>query len=327
MESATQAVSGIYSAYGFVWIAAAHSVQYMWITSYYATATSSGNRAETPGDSSSWPRLRYLVSIAFAGFAIWTIPVLIFAPGVLGSLPHESGLALLVAASVNLHHFVLDGVVWRLRDGRVAQVLLRRRDPAIATAAESLPTRGVSWPSRALWATGALCVALGLFALWEEDVGFRSPLASGDVVRARTAVDRLALIGRDGPKRRTRLGRELAKNGQYRAARIQFARALELQPTADGWGAMALLHEQGLEWVAAARAYQAAAVLDPASPTLRYKTGLCWLEAGEPARAIPALEAAAALAPDEKLIRLSLARARREAARADASATADGAGR
>ena len=307
----------IYSAYGFLWIAAAHSVQYLWITTYYAT--SSGDRA-TPGLGAI--RLRYLASTAFAGFAIWTVPVLIFAPGVLGSLPHESGLALLVAATVNLHHFVLDGVVWKLRDGRVAQVLLRRGTPAGAppdSTPPRVPQRGVSWTSRAVWATGAMCIAIGLVALWEENVGFRRSLETGDTVRAKTAVDRLSLLGRDGPKRRTRLGRELASDGSYRAARIQFDKGLALHPTADGWRAMALLYEQSAEWVLAARAYQAAIELEPGNPTLHYKEGLCWLEAGDPERAIAGLEAAAAIAPEERLIQLSLRRARREAARGDSN--------
>ena len=115
---------------------------------------------------------------------------------------------------------------------------------------------------------------------------------------------------------RSRFGRELAKNGQYRAARVQFLRALELHPTADGYQSMALLFEERQEWTRAARAYEAAVALDPDNPTTHYKQGLCWLEAGEPQKAVPALEAAAELAPEERLIQLSLGRARREAARA-----------
>jgi hypothetical protein len=314
-DGTTQALSGIYNAYGFLWIASAHSLQYLWVTTYYSN--SSGERSARSGVLSK--RLRYLASVAFAGFAIWTIPVLIFAPGVLGSLPHESGLALLVAATVNLHHFVLDGVVWKLRDGRVAQILLKSGAPPATGAPPSTPQRGVSWASRTLWATGILCVGVGLFASWEDEVGFRRSLAAGNTVRARAAVERLALLGRDGPKRRTQLGRELAKNGQLRAAGIQFARGLELHPTADSWKAMALLNEQNSRWSEAARAYEAAAALDPLDPTVQYKRGLSWLEAGDPARAVPAFEQAAKLAPEQRLIQLSLARARREAAeRSDA---------
>jgi tetratricopeptide (TPR) repeat protein len=133
-------------------------------------------------------------------------------------------------------------------------------------------------------------------------------------------VERLVVLGRDGPKRRTQLGRELARKGQYRAARVQFTRGLELHPTADGWKAMALLYEQGGDWPQAAQAYEAATALDPQDATVRYKSGFCWLEAGQPGKAIEALEAAAELAPDQRLIQLSLGRARREAAVAKGAA-------
>ena len=323
-ESTAQSLSGVYNAYGFLWIAAAHAVQYLWVTTYYATSRpkgSSGSGASSHPDPSRPPsRVRYLATVAFAGFAIWTLPVLIFAPGALGSLPHESGLALLVAATVNLHHFVLDGVVWKLRDGRVAQILLRSGGPVSAAASPaaeaSRPRRGVSWASRSLWATGAACVALGLFATWEEDVGFQQALVAGNTLRARTAVDRLAMLGRDGPKRRTLLGRHLARNGDYRAARRQFQRGLALHATAESWLAMALLHEQDAAWGLAARAHEAAIAIDAHDPASHYRLGVARLEAGQPVEAVRALEVAAELAPDHKLIQVSLARARREVARA-----------
>ena len=40
-----------FSAYGFVWVAAAHSVQYLWITTYYATARGGRGRAAFLGKS------------------------------------------------------------------------------------------------------------------------------------------------------------------------------------------------------------------------------------------------------------------------------------
>ena len=55
------------------------------------------------------------------------MPALVFAPQVLGGLPYDLGLGLMVASAVNLHHFVLDGAIWKLRNTRVAGVLLRRQ--------------------------------------------------------------------------------------------------------------------------------------------------------------------------------------------------------
>ena len=59
--------------------------------------------------------------VLLAGAAIWVLPALAFAPGALGRVPFEAGLGLLVAAAVNLHHFVLDGAIWKLRDPRVGR--------------------------------------------------------------------------------------------------------------------------------------------------------------------------------------------------------------
>jgi hypothetical protein len=47
-----------------------------------------------------------------------------------------------------------------------------------------------------------------------------------------------------------------------------------------------------------------------------FRQGKAWLEAGDPARAIPPLERAHTLEPDVKIIGLNLARARRESGQA-----------
>ena len=85
---------------------------------------------------------------------------------------------LLVASVVNLHHFVLDGAIWKLRDGRVARVLLRTAEgpgetgvgaattqgsPALGRSLAGSPCRlesGVEtnhpWEARSIFALGAL---------------------------------------------------------------------------------------------------------------------------------------------------------------------------
>jgi hypothetical protein len=49
--------------------------------------------------------------------------VLAFTNFGLSPVPFDTGLLLLVNAAVNLHHFVLDGAIWKLRDGTVARIL------------------------------------------------------------------------------------------------------------------------------------------------------------------------------------------------------------
>ena len=61
---------------------------------------------------------------------------------------------LIFTALVNIHHFILDGAIWKLRDGRIATLLLNSRDriserrfrsrkPTVADG--SLADRGNRW--------------------------------------------------------------------------------------------------------------------------------------------------------------------------------------
>jgi hypothetical protein len=62
------------------------------VTSYYARG------------SPSWQGFpRYFGKVLASGVAIWTLPVLFFAPLVQGRFEYAGGLALLVASVVNLH--------------------------------------------------------------------------------------------------------------------------------------------------------------------------------------------------------------------------------
>ena len=303
----------LYTPYGFLWIAGYHAVQYLWITTYYATESEAAVRAQP----SAWRRrLLFLGKATLMGYAVWTVPALVFAPGLLGQLPHESGLALMVAAMVNIHHFILDGAVWKLRDGRVARVLLRAA-PESSDAVEG-PTpeghpRGVPWVRRTSQVIGAVCLAYGALTFWAGDFGFSSSLARGEIPAARKAVQLLTWLGRDGPARRTELGRRLAGEGNPAAARAEFERSLALSPTARGYQSLGLLHEQAREWQQAASAYDSALELSPDHVSNLFRAGRAWLESGRPERAVPYLERAAEMAPEEKRIGLNLARARREA--------------
>jgi hypothetical protein len=309
LASETSVFRSIYTAYGFLWIAGYHAVQYLWITTYYGTQSEAAVRAQP---SALRRRATFLAKATLAGYAVWTVPALLFAPGALGRLPYDSGLALMVAAVVNLHHFILDGAVWKLRDGRVARVLLRADPGRDAVApAPGIPA-GRPWLRRTLQGVGAACVLYGVFTFYGGDFGFSESLSRGDVASARRAIDSLAWLGRDGPARHTELGRRLAREGDFEGARRALERSLELTPTARGYESLGLLHEQGRQWQLAATAYDSALALEPEDASTLFRAGRAWLESGRPERAVPLLERAAGLAPDEKLISLQLSRARRE---------------
>lgn len=272
-----------HAAYAFLWVAVGHSVQYLWITSWYA------RRDRGAGGP------RYLLRCLLAGAALWTLPALLFAPGVLASVPYDLGLYALVSAVVNLHHFALDGALWKLRDGRVARVLLRSREPPDPAAA------GVEAPSGrlapALLALGAVCAAVTAAAALEGHAFVRA-VERGDVARAERALGRLAWMGRDSPALRDALAHAQLLAGDSEAATAQLDAALAIRPTAQSWSARAWLAMRSGRVAEAIAAYERARELDPT--WLAAANNLAWLRAtsDDPALRDPrgALEIAEAIA-------------------------------
>jgi tetratricopeptide (TPR) repeat protein len=262
-----------FGAYYFLWIAIGHSVQYVWITSYYAKA------------SSVWRgQAIYMAKAMLAGAAVWTVPALVFMPELLGRLPFEAGLAVLVAATVNIHHFILDGAIWKLRDGRVARILLRpRRSEGEETAASG---GGSRWMRPLVWATGAVCVAIMFGAKWEREFGVRQAFANHDLHRVRQAITRLERVGRNSTKLRVDLARALSRDGATAYAKLEYQVAIDLRPTAAAWLGLGMLEHGERNWEAAADAYQECVALDPRIETAWYNLGLTRmkLEQYEPAR-------------------------------------------
>jgi tetratricopeptide (TPR) repeat protein len=107
-----------HSRYSTGVLAVMHSAQYLWITSYYAKREA----AATPGRT--WHPLAYFTILIAGGIAL-------FIPGPwLSSLVFHFDFTrsfLLFTALVNIHHFILDGAIWKLRDGRIAALLVNSR--------------------------------------------------------------------------------------------------------------------------------------------------------------------------------------------------------
>lgn len=239
-------------ASAFIWIALAHSVQYLWVSAHYA-------RGSQGGAGPAW-----LLRAILAGAAIWVVPAFAFAPGALGRLPFDSGLGLLVAAAVNIHHFILDGAIWKLRDAKVARVLVEGgREPDDLVAAEPARRPPIAWSRVALVTVGALSAAAWISATWEREIGWRHAVAAGDVDRVARAAERLAAVGRDGPRIHAALGRLLARRGREREARVEFQRSLALQPTAAAWVGLGRLDEARGDADAAREDYRRALAIDP----------------------------------------------------------------
>jgi hypothetical protein len=297
IEAAVDPWTSSYGTYYFMWIAIGHASQYLWITSYYAH-----------GESNWTGQSRYLLKTMLAGAAIWTVPTLIFAPGLLGRLPYDGGFAVLAASIVNIHHFVLDGAIWKLRDGRVAKLLLRNQSDASDPVTGALRERG--WGRPLIWITGTVCFAIMFFTTWQNEVVIPEASARGDTTEVSSAANALAWVGRDSAKIRRRLGDALAARGNVEGAIRQYQRANEIRPTVSTWFQIAELHGRKKRWRDAIDAYDAALEINPEEENVLHAVGLARLEIQDLEGAESAFEHAARINPERTINQTLLERTR-----------------
>ncbi len=284
-------------AYTAQWVALGHAVQYLWITRYYAERQQPGLRGGP-----------FFGKALLAGAALYGFPMLLLAPGALGSLPYESGLVTMVAGALNLHHVLLDGAIWKLRSGPVARILIR----GAAEGAEAAPPRARRRLPLAplVWASGATGVALMALGTLEYEFGFQRAAARGDLERLETASTRLAWLGREDPGLHALIGALRGERGDPEGARRALEQSLALHPTANAWVDLGVLHEREGALPEALAAYEAALALSPEYADALHYAGRAYLGAGHVERARALLARALRQAPQSPEIRRSLARAR-----------------
>jgi len=130
----------------------------------------------------------------------------------------------LLFAVVNVHHFVLDGAIWKLRDGRVAQVLLRSGGAATPAA-----TAGIAgqrrWGRHLVWAAGLFSLfVIPAYHWWEVSVG----ASSVDLHRVEGVARRLGWFGRDSSPVLANLGNLYESSGRIDDAVETFRHLAEL---------------------------------------------------------------------------------------------------
>jgi tetratricopeptide (TPR) repeat protein len=157
-------------------LAVMHSAQYLWITRYFAKRD-----AEQAG-AARWNPWAYWATLVAGGIALF-IPVPWLAS--YGARIDFTTSVLIVAAIVNLHHFMIDGVVWKLRNPRVGRVLVEGAgSDTAAPVAPAAPQRpGLAWTWRI--AAVALLVALAGLDQWRYllAVGGGDPARIADATR------------------------------------------------------------------------------------------------------------------------------------------------
>jgi len=105
-------------------LAIMHSAQYLWVTSYYAKREAIAAEASS-GEALGWHPWHYFGTLMAGGIALF-VP----GPWLVSYLFRYDFTAsfLIFTALVNIHHFILDGAIWKLRDGRIAALLLNKRE-------------------------------------------------------------------------------------------------------------------------------------------------------------------------------------------------------
>jgi len=127
-------------------MAVMHSAQYLWITHYF-------QRREAAARAQTWRSLGYFSVLVLGGIALF-VP----GPWISSYVFHTDFRSsfLVFTALVNLHHFILDGAIWKLRDGRIASLLLSSQQSVAATANHASAWSSRLLRSRAFQATAAL---------------------------------------------------------------------------------------------------------------------------------------------------------------------------
>ncbi len=113
-------------------LAVLHSTQYLWITSYYQ------RREARSAGQVNWSFTGYFATLVAGGIGLF-VPL----PWIVSRLAHVDFTASFLAftALVNIHHFILDGAVWKLRDTRIAALLIDSKEKAAAEAPEAVAAR------------------------------------------------------------------------------------------------------------------------------------------------------------------------------------------
>jgi tetratricopeptide (TPR) repeat protein len=203
-------------------LAVLHSTQYLWITSYYQA-----REARVAGEA-KWKFSRYLLTLVAGGIALF-IP----GPWIVSRVFHADFAAsfLTFTALVNIHHFMLDGALWKLRDSRVAALLLNAGGGTCDSvmngqSAFRAATRWLAGPTKAARSIRTTTVVLLLGCAAIDQVHF---YWSSEVENL-ASLERAAKLNPDDSSIQARLARASRQAGQRDASLASLRRAAEICP-------------------------------------------------------------------------------------------------
>ncbi len=289
-------------------LAVMHSAQYLWITSYYARREASG---ETSGEASnkpgrSWRPLAYFGVLVVGGIAL-------FVPGpwlASRAFHHDFTASFLIfTALVNIHHFILDGAIWKLRDGRIASLLLNSRERISDAAGEA----GGQFAAAGRWLVGSsygarslrLSAAL-LLLVWGtvDQARYYLALDTDDL----HDLQRAEALDSFDSSLQMRLAHRAMEEGQLQEAEAAWRRAMQANPAdpAPRQGLLQLLIDQD-RFDEAFSLTEASLKYTPKDANLLVDRGLLALRRGHPDQALENWDQALAADPQQKLAHLYMA--------------------
>jgi len=210
-------------------LAVMHSAQYLWITSYYARREAGGCAGKT---ERIWRPLAYFGVLIVGGIAL-------FVPGpwlASRAFHHDFGSSFLIFTSlINIHHFLLDGAIWKLRDGRIAALLLNSRQRVTGAMADAGGSFARAWK----WSVGdsALAVSMRVVAAvlllaWGtlDQINHYFALQSDEL----KDLQRAASLNSFDSQLQARLARKQLEGGNPQEAEAAWRRSIAANPADPG---------------------------------------------------------------------------------------------
>ncbi len=311
LPSAISLIKGLeipQSRYSSGVLAVMHSAQYLWITSYYARREAAGevSGGVTGKAQRNWRPLAYFGVLVVGGIAL-------FVPGpwlASRAFHHDFAASFLIfTALVNIHHFILDGAIWKLRDGRIASLLLNSRERISSAAAEA----GGRFSATGRWLVGSTVAARSLrvgaallLLAWGTVDQARHYLAlrTDDMHDLRRAA---SLDGFDSSLQ-MRLAHRAMEDGEPQQAEAAWRRAMQANPANPGarQGLLRLLLDQH-RFDEAFDLTEASLKYTPNDANLLVDKGLLALQRGHADLALSSWDQALTVDPSQSLAHLYIA--------------------
>jgi tetratricopeptide (TPR) repeat protein len=279
-------------------LAVLHSTQYIWITSYFQ------RREAAAAGKTNWSVTAYFVTLLAGGIALF-IP----GPWLVSYLFHYDFTTsfLIFMALVNIHHFILDAKLWKLRDTRVSALLV---DGSVAGKTDSAKGSAQAKPflPGVFTKPAVMVAAAGLLFLWGgmDQFHFAMRTSENDL----PALQRAASMNPYDSSVQARIATVASRAGDKDSAAAALIRAVQINPNslALQQACARALIEDG-RYAEAYDHYQKMLKIFPRDPDALVNYGLLAARLGNPAEAIDSWEKAAEINPGEARAHLYLAAA------------------